>query len=170
MSGITKIVLGSVVWGLFAYGTLCLGQLPGDFGESLCGVWGCLPPLQALAAMHLLWLLLLAPLIVLGTAQLGPRFLRFAGMLLVSGSVLAIAVVAGLDLLDWFSRTAPEFHVYWPRRTLYTLLTLSDVPFFQLLIAGAICWASADRRLRAAPQLSSAPVPATQPVCSGPPA
>ena len=82
MSGTWKLVLGLIGWGLAGYAVLSLGQLPGEFGHSLCGPWGCLPPLQALAAMHLFWALALLPLIVLALAKGQPHHLRLAGMLL----------------------------------------------------------------------------------------
>jgi hypothetical protein len=148
LSGTWKLVLGLIGWGLAGYAVLSLGQLPGEFGHSLCGPWGCLPPLQALAAMHLFWALALLPLIVLALAKGQPHHLRLAGMLLSLGAGLGIAVVVGRDLLAWLPAVPPEFHGYWARRALYTLVTLSDVPLLQVLGAGAICWSVGHRRLR----------------------
>jgi hypothetical protein len=135
-----KIVLGGIGWGLAAFGALALASLPGDFGHSLCGPWGCFPPIQALAAMHLFWVVVLLPLMGWGLAKGQSHQLRRAGGLLFFGAVLAIVAVTGRDLLSWLPTVPPEFQVYWPRRVLYTLVTQSDVPLVQLLLAGAICW------------------------------
>jgi hypothetical protein len=35
-----RLAIGWVVLGGAAFAFVNLGQLPGDFGESLCGVWG----------------------------------------------------------------------------------------------------------------------------------
>jgi hypothetical protein len=146
MSGRWRLVLGVLGWALAAYGVLALGSLPGDFGHSLCGPWGCLPPLQALAAMHLFWGLLLLPLVVWGLAKGQPGQLRFVGGLLVLASGLGIVVVAGWDLWSWLPAMPPELRGYWARRALYTVVTLSDVPLVQVLLAGAVCWSAGLRR------------------------
>jgi hypothetical protein len=140
-----KLVLGGIGWGLAAFGALALGSLPGDFGHSLCGPWGCFPPIQALAAMHLFWVVVLLPLIGWGLAKGQSHQLRRAGGLLFFGAVLAIVAVAGRDLLAWLPSVPPEFQVYWARRALYTLVTLSDVPLVQVLLAGAIFWRVGNR-------------------------
>jgi hypothetical protein len=146
VSGIGKIVLGGTIWGLAAYGALSLGSLPGEFGHSLCGPWGCLPPLQALASMHLLWALVLLPFVAWGLMKGKPHQLHLAGELLFFGALLGIIVVAGRDLLTWLPTVPSHVQTYWPRRALYTIVTLSDVPLVQGLIAGAICWQAGRRK------------------------
>jgi len=169
LSGTWKLVLGLIGWGLAGYAVLSLGQLPGEFGHSLCGPWGCLPPLQALAAMHLFWLLVLVPPVGWGLARAQPARLRLAGMLLFFGSLLGIAVVVGRDLLAWLRSVPHEFRAYWARRALYTLGTLSDVPLLQGLLAGAVCW-GVGRRGRRTAALTPARAPAGEPVAPCPPA
>jgi hypothetical protein len=137
---IGKLVLGGIGWGLAAYAALSLASLPGDFGESWCGVWGCLPPVQALAAMHLFWVVVLCPLVGWGLTKGRPHQLRRAGMLLFFAALAGIVVVVGRDLVVWLAAVTPAFRAYWARRALYTVVTLSDVPLLQGLLAGAICW------------------------------
>src|SRR5262245_53022231 len=48
-------LLTAMGWLLAALVALSVAAIPCDVGESMCGVWGCLPPIQALAAMHLFW-------------------------------------------------------------------------------------------------------------------
>jgi hypothetical protein len=48
-------------WGLTLAGTLSIASLPGDWGNSICGAWGCGPPLQALVACHASWVVVLIP-------------------------------------------------------------------------------------------------------------
>jgi hypothetical protein len=143
-----KSVLGLTGWGLAAYGALCVARIPGDFGHSLCGPWGCLPPLQALAAMHLLWVVVLLPVVAWALARWPGRPLAFAGKVLFGLSLVTIVVAAGWDLLVWLPSTPAGFHPYWARRCLFTLLMLSDIPLFQGLCAGAACWAVGAWRAR----------------------
>ena len=62
-----------IAWALAAFGALSLANLPGEYGHSLCGPWGCLPPLQALAAMHLFWVVVLGPPVAWALMKWQPR-------------------------------------------------------------------------------------------------
>jgi hypothetical protein len=148
VSGIWKFTLWVIAWALTALAALSVAWLPGDFGESLCGPWGCLPPLQALAAMHLFWAVAFVPFVAWGPTKAKPRQLRLVGMLVFLGSLLAIVVVIGRDLLGWLPQMPADVQAFWPRRALYTLATLSDVPLVQGLLAGAICWSVGQVRVR----------------------
>jgi hypothetical protein len=159
-----KLVLAGTGWGLAAYGALSLAGLEGDFGHSLCGPWGCLPPVQALAAMHLFWAVVLVPPVAWALTRGRPRHLRLAGMLLFFGALTGIVVVAARDLLAWLPDAPPEFQAYWARRALYTVVLFSDVPLIQGLLAGAICWGVGRRRGRRI----AAPAPAAEPAAAGP--
>ena len=135
-------------WALAAFGALMIVEIPGEFGESLCGVWGCLPPMQALVAMHLFWLVLLVP----PAALVGLRLPRLAairlGVLMVLVGTAAAAAVVGLDVARWLSAMEPELHGYAGRRALYSLATHTDAPMVQAVVAGVICWGIAWRRPR----------------------
>ena len=169
MSRIGTIVLGGVAWGLAAAGALSLASLPGDFGHSLCGPWGCFPPLQALAAMHLFWAVALVPPVAWGLTGARPHQLQRAGLLLFLGALLGIVVVVGRDLPTWLAWAPPEFQSCWPGRALYTLVTLSDVPLVQVLLAGAICWSVGKRRQQRLDG-GAAGRAAVEPAAVGPPA
>jgi hypothetical protein len=151
VSGIWKLVLGGVAWGLAAYGALSLSRIEGEFGHSLCGPWGCYPPLQALVAMHLLWVIGLLPFVGWGLMKARPHHLCLAGTLLFSAALLGIVVVAGRNVLAWLQTMPPDLQTYWPWRALYAVVTLSDVPLLQGLLAGAICWSVGKGRERRIP-------------------
>jgi hypothetical protein len=131
VAGTWKLVLGGSAWGLAAYGALSLTDLPGDYGHSLCGLWGCLPPVQALAAMHLFWVVVLVPPVGWALAKGRPHHLRLAGMLLFFGALTGMVVVTGRDLLAWLPAMPPEAQAYWPRRVLYTLAMVSGYELVQ---------------------------------------
>ena len=132
-----RLVLGLVVWAAAAYGVLMLHQLPGDLTHDLCGPWGCFPPVQALLAMHALWVLLLAPPVVWAAWRLPARRLRFAGKLLLALSLAVLLGVVGHEYTQWYQHTPEEFRKYFPHRVGYAVATLSDVPAVQGVIAGA---------------------------------
>lgn len=132
------VLAGVGAWLAAAGGVIRLADIPGEYGDSLCGVWGCYPPLQALAAMHLLWVLALVPVVwVLALWQ--PRWLRSSGWGTIALAVVAATAVAGWDLSGWLAAASPEYRGDWPKRAAYTLATLSDVPFAQMFLAGLAC-------------------------------
>ena len=61
MSPQIRLLLFASAWvGTHVRG-LALERIPGDYAHAYCGAWGCLPPLQALAAMHGFWLMMMIP-------------------------------------------------------------------------------------------------------------
>ena len=133
-------ILGIVCWVLAAYGALRVADLPFDSHE-LCGPWGCLPPVQALAAMHLFWCVLLFPVVVWLMTHLSFRHLSTLGLTLMAASVLAMACLIGSDLPHWLATMPPPLQGYWGRRILASLAVHTDLPLVQLFLAGGVCWA-----------------------------
>src|SRR5579871_1596977 len=132
-------ILGSVCWVLATYGALRVADLPLDSHE-LCGPWGCLPPVQALAAMHLLWCVLLFPVVVWMMRNLSFRLLRSLGLTLMAASGLAMVCLVGSDLPQWLAMVPPPLQGYWGRRILAVLAVHTDLPLVQLFLAGGVCW------------------------------
>lgn len=130
--------LGLVVWVCAAGGALQIADIPGEFGGSLCGVWGCYPPLQALAAMHLFWCVVMAP-VVWALVWSCPLHLRRIGVGLAAGAAVVAFVMVGWDLAGWLRWTSEEYRPFWHKRAAYTLLTASDVPLLQTFLAGLAC-------------------------------
>ena len=63
------------VWGVSLLGVLQIQHLPLDAGHSVCGPWGCGPPLPPLIAYHGFWIVLLSLPTVLGCRGLAPSAL-----------------------------------------------------------------------------------------------
>ncbi|MCA9061753.1 MAG: hypothetical protein KDA96_01760, partial [Planctomycetaceae bacterium] len=62
-----------LLWAMTFWGTLQLSDAPIFQEHSVCGVWGCGPPTNALLACHLGWLVFLAPSIPLANRFLNRR-------------------------------------------------------------------------------------------------
>ena len=54
-SGVGRRMMTMVAYVAASGLALLVSLLPFESTESFCGPWGCFPPLQALAAIHLLW-------------------------------------------------------------------------------------------------------------------
>ena len=124
------------VWGLAAYGALCLNQLP--LGHSLCGPWGCGPPTAALLAIHAFWLVTtLAVVAVLRVSFPNWNWLRIG--LGISATALLLVLVTGVwDFFTWRPDPWNPEGMYLWQRFLYRLATLPDFPILQLAVAGAL--------------------------------
>jgi hypothetical protein len=132
------------VWVGAVFGLQFLATLPRDLGEallghSLCGPWGCLPPLQALVAMHAFWVLLLIPLVLWAVRSWPPVWLWSFGVALTGLGLLGLAVVAGWEVRQCWLKF-PDLRPYVVQRVLYVLATLIHVPLVQVTLAGLTCW------------------------------
>ncbi|RUL87955.1 hypothetical protein [Tautonia sociabilis] len=146
MSRTTRLGVGVLAWGGLAYGVLSLRHLPGDYTHPFCGPWGCLPPLQALAAVHGFWALALAPPVIWTARTLPPGRLRGLGTSLVAFGALALGILVGRELLTLPPGAATELRQYLPQRAVFAVAMLTDVPLVQIVVAGAICRGVGRRR------------------------
>jgi hypothetical protein len=94
-----------------------------------------MPPLQALVALHVFWVLLLLPAVAAAVYQLSPGKLRLLGWVLSALGILGLAIVAIHEALD----IPPEYRYYLPQRILFVLATSTDVPIVQVVSAGLVC-------------------------------
>jgi hypothetical protein len=132
------LVLASA-WAGATFGVLALERIPGDYAHDCCGPWGCLPPLQALVAMHGFWLMLMVPPTAWLLGQASPAGLRIAGATAFWVGAFGLAVVMGRGLLGWLDATG-GLHPYAVRRMLYVAVTATDAPFGQVALTGIVWW------------------------------
>ena len=131
-------LLAAAGWLAAAVAAVFVASIPYDPGESLCGVWGCLPPLPALVAMHLLWCVALGA-VVWTVGRRFPTLLRPLGLVLLLAAFVASAGLVANDLIDWLHQMPAEYRQFWPQRIGYRVVTLTDVPLVQSLFVGAGC-------------------------------
>ena len=95
--GLPRAYRDVALWLVATYGILKLADLPGDGGlKVLCGPWGCLPPLQALAAAHGFWLIVIGPAAAWAGSRLSTRGLARLGLALAAiGSAGVLATDRG---------------------------------------------------------------------------
>jgi hypothetical protein len=134
-------VTAVLAWGGAAYGVLWLGGQPGDlghalFGDRLCGPWGCLPPLQALVALHAVWVLLLAPLAVWVGRYWPANRTRAAGALLALLGAAGVAALTVVEARTWLPTVSSADRLYLPHRVAYRLALLTDLPLVQVTVVG----------------------------------
>lgn len=128
----------AAAWGGAIMLVLQLHQLPGDFGHSVCGPWGCGPPLQALVAMHGFWLVLLSLPVGLCCRFVTPRWLMGISLLAVVLGVAGIAGVVVWEAEHWLPQANELQREYFLQRCLFAVGTMTDVPLVQVVLAGLV--------------------------------
>jgi len=126
------------VWGLSLWGVLQLSNAPVLSSHSVCGIWGCGPPTNALLACHLGWLVFLLPVLPL-TLSFGQRFPKTSAAVVSSFAVLGVLglLAVGLhDLIFWYPAASEAARGYFMRRWAFSTITQTDVPMLELLAVG----------------------------------
>ncbi|MGD9858244.1 MAG: hypothetical protein AB7U20_25160 [Planctomycetaceae bacterium] len=133
-------------------GALSISAWPGDWGHGICGPWGCGPPLQALIACHLAWLVALAPIAqwLVHSTRVSNRMLRSIGQLAAGAALAGLAVVLAHQYFVWWPQTSEFQRPYFWQRYAFTIATMVDVPFVQLLVFGIATAAARSKRSRLA--------------------
>ncbi|MCI0351143.1 MAG: DUF4175 domain-containing protein [Acidobacteriales bacterium] len=80
--------------------------------------------MQALAALHALWVLLIVPVCALAIGYLLPPWLRWVGIAATSAVAVALAVLTVSEALSWLPSVAPSVRKYFLHRILFALATL----------------------------------------------
>uniref|UniRef100_A0A7C2JYS1 Uncharacterized protein n=1 Tax=Schlesneria paludicola TaxID=360056 RepID=A0A7C2JYS1_9PLAN len=135
-----------IVWGAALYGSLQLQFLPIAEEHGICGAWGCGPPVSALLACHLGWLVSLA-----GPAWLAGRVLPTSWLIALArtGLILSVGGLIGVALheaLVWWPQANNWSRPYWLHRYFFELATLVDAPILQVLLISATTLICTPRR------------------------
>ena len=138
MTSLTRYGIGGLVWAGIAYGVLSLRDLPGDYSHRFCGPWGCLPPLQAVAAMHGFWILVVVPPSAWAIRAAQPRTLRAIGWSLTTLGIGGIGIVLAWESWTWTHRYGAGWADHLPQRLLAATITTTDVPLLQCLAVGVV--------------------------------
>jgi len=132
-------------WGISLFGVLQIQILENRWGHSICGAWGCGPPLAALVAYHGFWFLLILPLAVLLSYQLHPANSRRVGLVVFAIATAAIALVVVVDAINFWQY--PTGRNYLVQRCLFRLATYVEFPLIQLALAGLVLWLYGARKV-----------------------
>jgi hypothetical protein len=145
------------IWAVLLFAVLQVGRIAGDHshsythgtGLSICGSWGCGPPVEALIGWHAFWIVFLAlPLAVAIRTWSLPLLRSFGLTVLVLGLLMVLGICAW-ETLTWNGDRAYLLHHY-----LFAVVTQVDVPAIPITLAGAglTCgWLIRSRRLTTVP-------------------
>ncbi len=144
---LTRRCIRLVFWGLTLTGTLSIANWPGNWGHGVCGVWGCGPPLQALVACHLSWLVVLLPVLIGVRAYASAQTARRVA---ASGIIVALLGALGFVLHEywtWYVPASEWLRSFFWRRVGFVILTTVEVPLLEFAGLSAILLLVAPTRL-----------------------
>ncbi|NOY40589.1 MAG: hypothetical protein GXP26_01960 [Planctomycetes bacterium] len=129
-----------LAWMVVLLASLSITNLPGNWGHSVCGVWGCGPPTQVLVGCHLAWLVVLIPLSMISGRSCGKTMIspqRVGKLLCVVGVSLVMAIVI-YQWATWWPVASELQRNYFVQRCGFVIVTSVDIPMLQLLAIGLV--------------------------------
>ena len=143
-----------VAWGISVWLVLQLQYLPSDSLHSICGPWGCGPPLPVLVACHGFWLVILGPPLALGCWLWSPNRQLKVGIMLASLGLLTLIGFGVWEATHWLQQVSEFQKQYFLQRWMFVVGTLVDVPIVETALSGVALastgwWRRRESRLRA---------------------
>lgn len=127
---------GIVVWGLVLTAMLSISNWPGDWGHGICGPWGCGPPLQALLACHLSWLVVLLPLAGVLRSWLSCRQQRVLGMIALVIGCVGMGGLVAYELGTWWPAASEWQRRFFWQRVGFVIATQVELPLVEVIVTG----------------------------------
>ena len=153
---IAKSCTWLIAWGITLTGTLSIANLPGDWGNSVCGVWGCGPPLQALVACHASWLVVLVPMAVIASRSLTAQWVHRGAIIGLAIATTGALVFALHEYFTWYAEASEWQRSYYAHRVGFSILTTVETPVFEIAGVSAFQLAGSMRRVRRSQETVSA--------------
>jgi hypothetical protein len=122
-----------------------------------------MPPLQALAALHGFWFMIVGLPVVWVLGHASPQWLRRIQRSLILVTLATGLLVLGHTLLVWLPEEPELRQAYVGQRFLFVIATLGSdlglgrVPLVQLGLAGLVCGIGARRKQKTFRTLSQVP-------------
>lgn len=137
-----------VAWGISVWLVLQLQYLSSDSLHSICGPWGCGPPLPVLVACHGFWLVILGPPLLAGRCLWKPRRQLMVGITLALLGLLTLAGFGIWEATHWLQQVSEFQRHYFLQRWMFVVGTLVDVPIVETTLCGGVLAFTSWWRLR----------------------
>ena len=133
-----RLSAGIVAWGAAMLGVLSLRALPLESEHSICGPWGCGPPVPALLACHGFWAVNLGALLVIGHGRLPRPQFRLVSRWAVGIGIAGLIGVAVWEGVTWWPDASDHVRHYALQRYGFRLATQIDFPIVETSLAGVV--------------------------------
>lgn len=115
---------------------LSIRDVHGDWDHAVCGVWGCSPPLAAVAACQAVWMLILFPAAFWVSKFYTKRVQDITAKTVIAIACVAFAVLVVYEFFHWFLSVAPADRIYFGHRITLATFAQVDIPIVVLLLSG----------------------------------
>ncbi len=116
-------------------------------GHSICGPWGCGPPLSSLLVWHGFVTILLVPSAMVAARNWPDFAIRWARPLLMMVGLATISFAVTNLAIWWHSSNGPA-HGYVIHRALFSLVAFTDAPIVPSTLAAGMYWWMSRRHRR----------------------
>lgn len=144
------------VWIAAVWGSLQIHRMDLNLGHSICGAWGCGPPVEALIGYHGFWTLMVLPIAVGLGLYLSAATSRKVGVAVVLFGLVAICIHVGWDAFTYANRVGSA--EYLIQRALFILVTSVDLPMIPTVLAGSLLAFGYGRKSRMAPAVAESDI------------
>ena len=128
------------IWVAAVFATLQIGTSWGDSHDhsviSICGPWGCGPPMHALIGWHAFCLTLFVMPVGLLIQRLSIRVLRILGLALTLSGLVALSGIGIYEATTWLPKVAVAEQSHFIQRWMFALVTLTDIPVIPVTMSG----------------------------------
>ncbi len=143
MAFLFRTAVRLLVWAAALYGALQIGLASdhgahGHDGLSICGPWGCGPPVRALVGWHGFWLVLVALPVGLLIRWWPVVRLKFVGLRLTAVGLLPLVGIGIYEAVTWLPNISVGEPTYFIQRCLFAVVTLTDVPVIPVTLSGIV--------------------------------
>lgn len=133
-------IWGGLLWGVLQFGGGADQDAHAHQGISVCGAWGCGPPVEALASWHGFWIVFVALPVGLLIRSWPARRLKAVGIGLTGAGVLGLVAVVAYEAATWLPEASGDLSSYFVQRCFFAVATLTDIPLIPTTIGGIAFW------------------------------
>ncbi len=131
-----RFVLLATAWTCAVLLVLSIRNMTGEWDHAVCGVWGCSPPLAAVASCQGVWALVLLPILLWSDRTLSRRVVRITANTLLVVSLTGLFAIVVYEYFHWFRFVKPEFQKHFGHRLMLSTFTQVDFPVVILFLSG----------------------------------
>lgn len=148
MKLVLQITVTLFIWLFALYGVLQIGHTSGldahaHGGVSICGPWGCGPPVEALIGWHGFLVLLVVPPVGLLIRFCSAGGLKWLGIGLCASSLVMVIGVCAYQSQTWLPNIPDGQPSYFVRRCLFAIVTATDLPALPAALSGVAVFCGA---------------------------
>lgn len=133
---VLRFAIYAGIWFCAVIMVLSFREIQGEWDHAVCGVWGCSPPLAAVAACQGVWGLILFPISHWVSHRYSERVTRITALTVLGIAIIAFVIIVVYEIFHWYLFVAPANRKYFGHRIALATLTQVDFPVVMLLLLG----------------------------------